>query len=55
MTFSTKEKEFAKNAQYNINNFYYNSSTNQSNSSFGVGINQEQISTDKIAGMINET
>lgn len=63
MTFSTKEKEVANNANYHIENLYnYSpientmSETNidQSNSSMGIGVNQGEVKTEKLAGTINE-
>lgn len=63
MTFSTKEKEVAHNANYHIKNLYNYShmentmsetNINQSNSSIGVGVNQGKVKTKKLAGTINE-
>ncbi|ELS03452.1 hypothetical protein Xen7305DRAFT_00031760 [Xenococcus sp. PCC 7305] len=63
MTFSTREKEIAHNASYHIEHLYnYSpigntmSETNidQSNSSMGIGVNQGEVKTEKLAGTINE-
>lgn len=63
MTFSTKEKEVAHNTNYHIESLYnYSPIGNtmsetkiiQSNSSMGIGVNQGEVKTEKLAGTINE-
>lgn len=63
MTFSTKERAVAQNAKYHIENLYSYSSVgntmsktniDQSHSSMGIGVNQGEVNTEKLAGTINE-